>query len=143
MKVRVRPLRAGDYEAMMGLWRAAGLPVSPRGRDTMDRIAAQIEAMGDLYLGAFHQERLVGVVLGNWDGRRGWINHLAVDPAYQGQGIATLLVRRVEEALRQRGALIVSTLIEADNETSLAIFRKMGYEFPAIRYGRKKFDPEA
>ena len=38
-------------------------------------------------------DRLVGTTLGTFDGRRGQLYHVAVEPAYRRQGIAILLER--------------------------------------------------
>jgi ribosomal protein S18 acetylase RimI-like enzyme len=61
-------------------------------------------------------------------GARGWINRLAVDPRYRRRGIAKKLVAKVEEALAHEGIIIVAALVEAPNEPSLKLFRKLGYE---------------
>jgi ribosomal protein S18 acetylase RimI-like enzyme len=78
-------------------------------------------------LGAFEGKEMIGMIIGTDDGRKGWINRLAVDPKYRRKGVAMELVRILEGALKKRGRKIICTLIEDWNETSLALFEKVGY----------------
>lgn len=127
-QMEIRTLTIKDYEAMVELWKRAGLPFKPRGRDSKRMIERQMRAFSEFFIGAFHEDKLVGVVIGSYDGRmKGWINRLAVDPAYRRQGIAQKLINHVEEALEKRGAAIFCVLIETPNEESIRLFQKMGY----------------
>ncbi|MDH5783862.1 MAG: GNAT family N-acetyltransferase [Candidatus Bathyarchaeota archaeon] len=127
-QIQVRTLTIKDYEAIVELWKRAGLPFKPRGRDSKRMIEKQMEAFLEFFIGAFHEDKLVGVVIGSYDGRmKSWINRLAVDPAYRQQRIAQQLISHVEEALEKRGAAIFCALIETPNEESVRLFQKMGY----------------
>lgn len=113
---------------MVELWKRAGLPFKPMGRDSRRMIETQMKAFPEFFIGAFHGDKLVGVVIGSYDGRmKGWINRLAVDPAYRRQGIAQQLISHAEKALEKRGAAIFCALIETPNEESVRLFQKMGY----------------
>ena len=127
-QIEIRTLTIKDYEAMVELWKRVGLPFKPRGRDTKRMIERQMRALPEFFIGAFHEDKLVGVVIGSYDGRmKGWINRLAVDHAYRRQRIAQQLISHVEEALEKRGAAIFGALIETPNEESVRLFQKMGY----------------
>lgn len=145
--IAIRPLHTADIEAMIALWRAAGLPHRPAGRDRPDALAAQIEAAGGLFLGAFAPPSgdLVGTALGSIDGRqKGWVNRLAVHPALRRRGIARRLLAEVEARLAARGALLFTALVEVQNATSLAVFHSAGYEENRdVVYVRKHVSPAA
>ena len=127
-QIDVRMLTVEDYEAMVELWKCAGLPFKSKGRESKSMIEKQMSAFPEFFIGAFHENKLVGVVIGSYDGRmKGWINRLAVDPAYRRQDIAQQLISHVEEALEKRGAAIFGALIETPNEESVRFFQKMGY----------------
>jgi ribosomal protein S18 acetylase RimI-like enzyme len=127
-RVDIRTLAIEDYDSMVELWKRADLPFKPRGRESKQMIEKQMAAYPGLFLGAFHEERLVGVVVGSYDGRlKGWINRLAVDPAFRRLGIAEQLINHVEEVLEKHGAAIFAALIETPNKQSVELFRKMGY----------------
>lgn len=127
-EITFRKLNPEDYDQIIGLWEEANLPYKPKGRDSREAIKRQMEADPELFLGAFHGERLVGTVIGSYDFRmKGWINRLAVHPAYRGIGIAKKLVAEMERILKGKGVLVIAALIEMPNPASLSLFKKLGY----------------
>lgn len=128
MNVQIRSMRIEDYDAVIMLWQRAGLPFEPQGRDSRAAISRQIEDSGHLMFVAEADGQIIGTVFGSHDGRKGWINRLAVDPRYRRQGLAQQLIKRAEDALAREGLIIVAALVEAPNEPSLKLFRKLGYE---------------
>ena len=142
MAVRIRPLRLRDYDAMVELMEVCDLKPRLRGRDRRDRIARQLRSNRTLYLGAFEGPRLVGIILGTHDTRKGWINRLAVHPGRRKEGLATRLVRACERTMRAQGIEIFAALIEADNLLSQEVFERLGYMPTDIRYYRRLLRPE-
>jgi ribosomal protein S18 acetylase RimI-like enzyme len=127
-KVDVRKLTIQDYDAIIRVWELAGLPYKPEGRDSRENTAKQMELFPEFYIGAFYGNELVGVVIASYDSRmKGWINRLAVNPAYQRQGVAKQLVKKAEESLKKCGAKIFCALIELPNDKSVGLFQKMKY----------------
>lgn len=138
MAVRIRELRLADYPAIIEVFDLCSLTPRVRGRDSRRNMAKQLRARSNVYLGAFDGPRLVGTVLATHDTRKGWINRLAVLPEYRRRGIAQMLVRAAERALRGRGMEIFAALIEEDNVASQTLFRKLGYDPQSILYYRRK-----
>ena len=124
---RIRRLTIGDYNEMIKLWQRSSLPFKPKGRDRRQEITHQMKRAPELFLGAFEGRTLVGTVAGSYDGRKGWINRLAVDPDHRRQGIGQLLIARIEKSLRKKGARIISALVEELNLKSISLFEKLGY----------------
>lgn len=136
---RVVTLSAGDYDAVRALWEAAGLPIRPTGRDSREAFAQQLERGTQTAIGLEQGGRLVGVVLATHDGRKGWINRLAVDPAARRQGAGQRLVAEAERVLKAQGMSVIAALIEGSNSASLALFQQAGYEtHPDIHYVSKR-----
>jgi ribosomal protein S18 acetylase RimI-like enzyme len=76
--------------------------------------------------------------MGGWDGRRGWIYHVATAPGERRTGLATQLVREVEERLRARGCPKVNVIVRDENEGGAAFWEALGYTAaPARQYGRE------
>lgn len=123
----IRRISAEDVERMISLWKEAGLPIKPGGRDTVENLHIQLSEDPDLFIGAFDKGTMIGVVIGSDDGRKGWINRLAVVPDRRRCGVASHLLERCEAALRERGRQIICTLIEEDNDTSEQLFTSKGY----------------
>jgi ribosomal protein S18 acetylase RimI-like enzyme len=140
----VRAFRIDDYDRVMELWGAGGLPLKPEGRDSRESVARQIREPHTLFLVAEERGtgRLIGTVLATHDGRKGWINRLAVDPAVRQRGIGTRLVRDAESWLEAQGMGILACLIEEDNVLSMKVFEKLGYKkHPEILYFAKRKFP--
>lgn len=139
-QTRLRQLTLEDYDRWMLVWTEAGLhSVRPKGRDSREEFATQLAGGTHTMIGLEVDGDLVGVVLATHDGRKGWINRLAVLPQHRRKGYASLLVDEAARVLHQQGISIVAALIEPDNEASLGLFRKLGYEeAPGMHYVRKK-----
>ncbi len=125
--MEIRKLTINDYEEIIKLWSRARLPYKPKGRDSEEAIAAQMKANPEFFLGAFEDNRLVGMVIISCDMRKGWINRLAVDPAYRNRGIAAALIAESEKILRKHGIRIFCALIEDYNTVSRELFKECSY----------------
>lgn len=136
--VEYRRLDARDFGSVVKVWQKAGLPYRPQGRESCEAFAKQLEDDHILALGAFAGGEMIGVVIGSHDGRKGWINRLAVVPGRQKQGIAQKLIFEVEQFFVSAGILMFAALINNDNAASMNLFQKLGYEVkPHIMYLRK------
>jgi ribosomal protein S18 acetylase RimI-like enzyme len=126
--VAVRPLKKRELESMVKIWALSGLPCRPRGRDSLRALETQRKASPELFIGAFERGALVGVALVSDDGRKGWINRLAVIPEAQAKGIARRLILESEKALRARGRRLFCVQIEGYNKASMKLFERAGYK---------------
>jgi ribosomal protein S18 acetylase RimI-like enzyme len=143
-KRQPRLLGASDFERIMALWQAAGLHIRPRGRDSRPEFERQMAGGTQTALGVEDDEgNLIGVVLATHDGRKGWINRLAVHPDHRRRGIGLALIEAAEVVLREQGMRIIAATIEPDNEASLALLRAAGYaEWEGIHYMSKRDSDE-
>ncbi len=133
-----RRLTADDYEAILALWQRAGLDsIRPQGRDSREAFADQL-ARGQVVLGLEDDDRLVACVVITDDTRKGWINRLAVDPAYRRHGLGARLIAEAEDDLRARGFKIFCALIEKENIASLNLFQREKYKTHDIVYISKR-----
>jgi ribosomal protein S18 acetylase RimI-like enzyme len=120
------PFDLAELDDACALWERTGMWLRPS--DAAGQMALLVERSHDLLLTA-HDDHgaLVGTVFGGWDGRRGYIYHLAVEPSWQRRGVATALMDELEGRLRARGALKAKLQILVDNDDSRAFFRARGY----------------
>ena len=126
VKLHIREFRLDDYESVVELWREAGLVVRPG--DEREGIELKLQRDPELFLVAEDDREILGVVLGAWDGRRGWINHLAVRQGHRRSGIGKVLIEELERRLIDKGALKVNAQIYQSNKSSLAFFKALNYE---------------
>lgn len=135
----IREFRMADYEDMISLWEDAGLPYKPLGRDSRESIERQMNLECSIYLVAEVDGRLVGSILATHDGRKGWINRIAVLPPYRKRGIAAGLVEEAERRISGLGIDITACLVEDWNASSMEVFEKLGYtKHPDIIYFTKR-----
>jgi ribosomal protein S18 acetylase RimI-like enzyme len=123
-----RFLTIDDYDSVIKLWERAGLKFKPEGRDRRDFILKQLERYPDMLLGAYDDGKLVGIALLTDDGRKGWINRLAVDPDYRRRGVAKGLIEKSEEIFRKKGIHLFAALVEDWNIPSQNLFSSVGYK---------------
>lgn len=142
-ELAIRRLDSGDVPEIHRVWDASGLHVYPKGRDAYEHIAVEISAGTALFFGGFLEGAMVAVVLATHDGRKGWINRLAVLPGHRKQGYGQLLIHACESAFQELGIGMSCALIEDWNDPSMALFQKEGYVFRKdIYYFRKTLGQE-
>ena len=140
--VLIRNFDMADYERVLEIWTEGRLPVKPQGRDSRVHIEKQIELPNVLFLVAESEGRVVGTVLATHDGRKGWINRLAVDASCRSRGIGRRLILQAEKRLAAAGMEIFACLIEDDNAVSMQVFERLGYtKHPEIIYFAKRLYP--
>jgi ribosomal protein S18 acetylase RimI-like enzyme len=124
--VTVRRFAAADEAGVIALWSDVFADDPPHNEPRA--MLARKVAHDDLIFVAHDGERVVGTVLGGYDGVRGWIYHLAVTPSERRRGIATMLVHEVEQALVALGCIKINLQVRATNLAVVAFYEKLGYE---------------
>jgi len=135
----IRQLMADDYDDIIQLWADAGLPYKLLGRDSRERISFEMALDHCAFYGLFEDDRMLAVGIANFDGRRGWVNRVAVNPDFRGMNLAGEIIRECEEFLKGKGALVICGLIEDVNYPSISCFQNQGYEcLQSILYYSKR-----
>ena len=121
----VRPLDARDIPAALSFW--PGVPgLRLDASDEPHALTAFFARNAGLSWGAFDGERLAATVLAGHDARRGFLYHLAVDPAYRGQGWAAALMDKALGGLAACGIIRVHAHVLADNASGLLFWAAAG-----------------
>lgn len=76
---------------------------------------------------------IVGTVLGGFDGRRGYIYHLAVQLDYQDQGYGKLLLEQATSALQEIGAQRIHLFVLTANERAIAFYKTQNWEMRDLK----------
>lgn len=117
-----------DYQFVYDLWSRAGDGIHLRRSDEPEEIQKKISRDPDLFLLAERDGKLVGAVLGGFDGRRGMMYHLAVEPSERSQGIGQALVDELERHLREKGCIRYYLLVAKDNHEAISFYEERGWE---------------
>jgi len=121
----VREMTQEDYQAARALWTACGLKLGEA--DSREGIARLLEANPGLSFVVERKGEVIGSVLGSFDGRRGWVRHVAVLPRFQGRGIGAALLTRLEEAFKARGITQIHLHVPVDNASVTAFYERLGW----------------
>ena len=142
MTLAIRPFAESDRSAVVALWERCELTRSWNDPDLdIDRKLA-IDAAG--FLVGEVDGIVVGSVMAGYDGHRGWINYLAVDPDRQGCGHAAELMRAAEELLRARGCPKINLQVRTGNQAAIDFYEAIGFSFDdVVSMGRRLVDDEA
>lgn len=133
--VVIRPYRPADGDALRALWEGAGF--RSLGDDDAS-LAVFARRNPGLLLVAVEGDRIVGSALGGWDGRRGWIYHVATAESHRRRGIGRDLVRRAEAELAELGAPKVNLVVRDGDDDAAGFWKALGYEPARARqYGRE------
>lgn len=125
--VVIRKMRVSDYAGLTALWDACpGVSRHPVD-DSEEKMTELIDRNPDLNYVAEADGRVVGSLMGSYDGRRGYLYHAAVLPDYRGKGIAKKLFEAEEEAMREQGSLKTALLTFAANDAGNAFWDHMGF----------------
>jgi ribosomal protein S18 acetylase RimI-like enzyme len=129
-KIIIRPGRENEISAVLRLWREAGV-TPPSASDSIEGLGRLMHEPAALLLVATIDDRIIGSVIGGWDGWRGNIYRLAVAPGYRREGVARRLIEEITTALFAKGALRLSALVEHEHSWAISFWesvRELGYE---------------
>jgi ribosomal protein S18 acetylase RimI-like enzyme len=137
-QVQLREFRyPEDYPAVRSLWENVGSGIHLRRSDEPEEIQKKLQRDPDLFLVAEAGSRIIGTVLGGFDGRRGMVYHLAVDTSFRAKGIGTALMIELEKRLKQKGCIRSYLLVTHENLDAARFYESHGWEqMDILIYGK-------
>lgn len=140
--ISIRPFAVDDTEAVVSLWRAAGL-VKPWNDPYLD-IERKLTVQPELFLVAVGGDgALVGTAMVGYEGHRGWVNYLAVADPARGTGLGRALMAEAERLLVERGCPKLNLQVRTSNTEVIAFYERLGYAVDdAVSLG-KRLIPDA
>ncbi len=122
----IREMTIADYDAVVALWRTTpGIGLSEA--DERPNIAAFLAHNPGLSFVAEAGGTAVGAVLGSFDGRRGYLHHLAVEARSRRAGLGRALAARSLEALAGRGVRRCHIFVMAGNTDGQRFWERVGW----------------
>jgi GNAT superfamily N-acetyltransferase len=107
--IQVRTFRfPDDYQVVFELWSNAGDGIHVRRSDELVEINKKLARDPDLFLMAEIEGRVVGTVLGGFDGRRGMMGEL-------------------ERRLQAKGCIRYYLLVTRDNQEAIQFYERRGW----------------
>lgn len=121
---------------VIGLWEKCGLTRAwnDPNKDIDRKLTDKNGAFFVLLLG----NQLIGSVMASYDGHRGSIYYLSVDPDHQSSGLGKLLMDHCETFLQELGCPKINLFVRRGNEQVLQFYEKLGYaEDQAVPLGKR------
>ncbi len=114
------------YKEIIELWRKTGISVGST--DTKEELKRMVERNPHLFLIGKRDEKVIGVVMGGFDGRRGYVHHLAVDPNYQKKGYGKMIMDELMKRFRKMRVHKVHLFIEKYNKEVVKFYQNLGWD---------------
>jgi ribosomal protein S18 acetylase RimI-like enzyme len=123
--MNIRPFREPDRARVVELWDLCGLlaPGNDPNRDIDMKLAFQPEWL----LVGEEDGQVLATVMAGYEGHRGWINYLAVDPGCRRKGYGREMMAHAEQALFDFGCPKINLQVRAGNEDVKAFYEAIGY----------------
>jgi ribosomal protein S18 acetylase RimI-like enzyme len=138
--LEIRSYEAADREALVTLWNLCGL-VRPA-NDPFRDIDRKLRVRGDLLRVGVSAGQIVASVMVGYEGHRGWLNYLAVDPGHRQKGIGRQMVREAERLLAAEGCPKVNLQVRTTNTEAIKFYTAIGYaQDDALSFG-KRLEPD-
>lgn len=126
MELEIRRVRAEDEAAVIDLWQRCDLVVP--WNDPLRDIERKLAFQPELFLVAALAGRVVGSVMAGYEGHRGQINYLAVDPLQRDRQLGRQLMQAAEAALRALGCQKINLQVRASNGGVVAFYESLGFQ---------------
>lgn len=109
----------------VALWHEVGLTRPWNDPDADLRRA--VEGPTSTVLAAVEHGTLLGTVMVGYDGHRGWVYYLAVDPQRRRAGTGRALMAAAEQWLRDRAVPKLNLMVRGTNRDVVAFYEALGY----------------
>ena len=121
----IRAFQPSDEAGVVELWRRCDL-VRPW-NDPHKDIARKLKVRPDLFLVGEIDGAIVATAMAGYDGHRGWINYLGVDPDHHRKGLARQIMSEAERLLRKEGCSKINLQVRSSNSQAIEFYRQIGF----------------
>jgi ribosomal protein S18 acetylase RimI-like enzyme len=128
--MKIRPFVEGDQDRVIELWDRCGL-LRPW-NDPRKDIARKLKVQRELFLVGEIEGRVVAAMMVGYEGHRGWVNYLAVDPECRRLGLGREMMAEAESRLKALGCPKIQLQVRRDNAEAVAFYRRLGYAEDAV-----------
>ena len=137
-EITISEMADGDALAVVALWHACGLtrPWNDPASDLANAVSTASSTVlvartphggSEMARTPHGGSQVAGTVMAGYDGHRGWLYYLAVDPALQSRGIGRSLVVAAEAWLAGQGAGKVQLMVRTSNTAVTGFYDALGY----------------
>ena len=126
----IRPYLSADENAVVELLRKCNLLRS--WNNPKQDIKRKLGVGSELFFVGLVDNKVVATVMGGYEGHRGWVNYLAVDPTCQRRGLGRQIMKAVEEKILAMDCPKINLQIRTDNKVAVKFYEGIGYEMDEV-----------
>ena len=141
MNLVIRSYHDSDKNDVIQLWEECDLVVP--WNDPQSDIERKLTVQPELFLIGLVDKEIVATAMVGYEGHRGWVNYLAVNPKKQRQGIATQMMKEAEHRLLKLGCPKLQVQVRTTNFGVIEFYRKLGYDIDdVVNIGKRLISDE-
>ncbi len=128
--MQIRCYQDEDQQQVIELWQACDLlrPWNDPVKDIQRKLVRDPELF---FVGSLNKV-IIATVMAGYEGHRGWINYLAVQPEFQRSGFGRQLMQHAEAALKDIGCPKINLQIRESNNQAIEFYRVLGYQLDQV-----------
>lgn len=121
-----RKFNTQDTDKLVALWQSV-FPDDPPHNEPSSILKAKLKVDDLIYI-VEQDDNLLGACMAGYDGHRGWLYAVAVNPDYRRQGIGQELIKFTLSELAKFGCIKVNLQIRSTNSAVAAFYESLGFE---------------
>ena len=128
--MEIRRFRKTDIESVLELWEDCGLVV-PWNNPRLD-IERKLRHQPELFIVGIIDNNIIATAMAGYDGHRGWVYYLAINPNYQKSGYGKLMMDEAERILLKMGCPKINIMVRDTNLDVINFYKSIGYETQSV-----------
>ena len=126
--IRIREYLDTDYDMIVKLWTLIHLTRSNGTIESAEELHTTLQYNPTTFLVVELAGKIIGSVIGTYDGRRGYIAKAGLYPEFQRKGIGSKVGRELITRMKARGVKEIMGFVNKDNQKVLAFYQKFGIQ---------------
>ncbi|MGI6413659.1 MAG: GNAT family N-acetyltransferase [Syntrophomonadaceae bacterium] len=124
---KVQKAQLEDIHSMLELWGStSGIQIGLG--DDEGSLQRFLALTSTICLVIKEENLLVATIMGTYDGRRGFIYHLAVRPEYQKKGLGKKLLESMINEFKKQNVRKINLFVKNDNRWAMEFYQRQGWE---------------
>lgn len=124
--MQIEEFNEQDKDELISLWTRCSL-TAPQ-NDPYKDIQRKLKVDPDLFLVGKFDGKIVATVMGGYEGHRGWINYLAVDPNFRKKGLGKEIMIEIEKKLKAKGCPKINLQVRETNLEVIKFYEAIGFK---------------
>ncbi|MCZ2856626.1 MAG: GNAT family acetyltransferase [Candidatus Bathyarchaeota archaeon] len=126
MTVEISTYESKFQDAVVDLWKTCNL-ITPQ-NDPVEDIRKKTSFQPELFFVGLLEGKVIGSIMVGYEGHRGWMNYMAVNPKYQRQGYGRKLVQKAIAELKKIGCVKINLQVRRSNTSVIDFYKHLGFQ---------------